>query len=347
MATQSLRSSGLSPDDSGTAKNRGPILRAASFCTGIALALRRWNEGSGCSGAIRWVWGHSRAGRWALLFARALFLGAALPAQAEDCSEPRRPSVLDGFAGDSGPVPAQHRGQLHDPELPGRDEHELQLPDPARARPDERWLIIFDNVVHTGQMSCNAVQGHKIWFTNGSSSGIHQNCQNLLIPVEKIDKQNPPGPPDRLDRRAVHLPARDPGPVRPGHGHRDRLRRDRPTTCTASRSSDDLNATGVDLTYLSHTAYWLETSGAPVAAHVLERGRRAHLRQHSDRPGRDAVHHRDHGRARGHARERARDAVHQHRQVGLRAADRRRVLRAAAGRVGHLAAAHDRGARSS
>ena len=22
---------------------------------------------------------------------------------------------------------------------------------------DERWLVIFDNVVHTGQMSCNAV----------------------------------------------------------------------------------------------------------------------------------------------------------------------------------------------
>src|SRR3546814_19753388 len=40
-------------------------------------------------------------------------------------------------------------------------------------------------------MSCNAVAGHKIWFTNGSSTGIHDNCQNLLIPVEKIDKQSP------------------------------------------------------------------------------------------------------------------------------------------------------------
>ena len=59
---------------------------------------------------------------------------------------------------------------------------------------DERWLIIFDNVVHTGQMSCNEVQGHKIWFTNGSSTTIQEGCQNLLIPVEKIDKANPPGP---------------------------------------------------------------------------------------------------------------------------------------------------------
>ena len=56
---------------------------------------------------------------------------------------------------------------------------------------DERWLIIFDNVLHTGPMSCNAVLGHKIWFTNGSASGINQNCQNLLIPVEKIEKLNP------------------------------------------------------------------------------------------------------------------------------------------------------------
>ena len=58
---------------------------------------------------------------------------------------------------------------------------------------NQRWLIIFDNVVHTGQMSCNSVQGHRIWFVNGSSSTIQENCQNLLIPVEKIDKKNPAG----------------------------------------------------------------------------------------------------------------------------------------------------------
>jgi hypothetical protein len=52
---------------------------------------------------------------------------------------------------------------------------------------DDRYLVIFDNVVHTGNMSCNSTHEHKIWFTNGSSSKIRQNCQNLLIPVEKID----------------------------------------------------------------------------------------------------------------------------------------------------------------
>jgi hypothetical protein len=71
---------------------------------------------------------------------------------------------------------------------------------------DERWIVIFDNVLHTGQMACNAVAGHKIWFVNGSSSTIQQQCQNLLIPVEKIDKESG-GAAVRDGRRAVHVPA--------------------------------------------------------------------------------------------------------------------------------------------
>jgi hypothetical protein len=39
------------------------------------------------------------------------------------------------------------------------------------------------------------VQGNAIWFVNGSFTTLRPNCQNLFIPVEKIDKQNPPGPP--------------------------------------------------------------------------------------------------------------------------------------------------------
>ena len=42
-------------------------------------------------------------------------------------------------------------------------------------------------------MSCDAVQGNQIWFVNGSSTTVRPNCQNLFIPVEKIDKQNPVG----------------------------------------------------------------------------------------------------------------------------------------------------------
>src|SRR5262252_9086577 len=58
------------------------------------------------------------------------------------------------------------------------------------------WLLVFDNVVFTGNMSCNLnSQGNFIWFTNGSSSTLKQSCLNLLVDVEKINKQNPPGPP--------------------------------------------------------------------------------------------------------------------------------------------------------
>src|SRR4029077_11533801 len=52
------------------------------------------------------------------------------------------------------------------------------------------WLIIFDNVVFTGNMSCDKSQGNFIWFTNGSISGLKPNCQNLFVATEKINKQN-------------------------------------------------------------------------------------------------------------------------------------------------------------
>ena len=57
-------------------------------------------------------------------------------------------------------------------------------------------LLIFDNVIHTGNMACNLPsQGNKIWFVNSSSTSVQEHCLSLLIPVEKIEKANPPGPP--------------------------------------------------------------------------------------------------------------------------------------------------------
>ena len=68
------------------------------------------------------------------------------------------------------------------------------------------WLLIFDNVVHTGNMSCNLQsQGNKIWFVNSASSSVQQHCLSLLIPVEKIDKANPPA------RRSSRSEFRSPG----------------------------------------------------------------------------------------------------------------------------------------
>ena len=64
------------------------------------------------------------------------------------------------------------------------------------------WLVIFDNVDFIGNMSCDKVHGNFIWFVNGSITGAHTlNCANVFVPVDKIDKKNPPGPP--LDRKSV------------------------------------------------------------------------------------------------------------------------------------------------
>jgi hypothetical protein len=136
---------------------------------------------------VRWIF---------VLLASALFwLGAAAEAQAQAvaCSD-FTDGIIDGSTG----IPAPSRVQID------RDCRIINF-GPSNPLPtnfsfftnpgqiDERWLVVFDNVVHTGQMSCNSVSGHIIWFTNGSSTQIQEGCQNLLIPVEKIEKDNPSG----------------------------------------------------------------------------------------------------------------------------------------------------------
>jgi uncharacterized repeat protein (TIGR01451 family) len=126
------------------------------------------------------------------------------------------------------------------------------------------WLLIFDNVVHTGNMSCNLnSQGNKIWFVNSSSTSVQQHCLSLLIPVEKIDKQNVPV---NRTTAAIGVPFTwkliipvlfDPGTgtVIDSQGS--------PNDLHSITVWDDLNATGADLTYVSHTATWLD-DGTPV-----------------------------------------------------------------------------------
>src|SRR5687767_9628597 len=124
------------------------------------------------------------------------------------------------------------------------------------------WLIVYDNVVHTGQMSCNSneVHEHKIWFTNSSSSGIHASCRDLFIPVEKIDKDSP-GPVASIGvpfTYTLTIPVLfDPNGsiVVDDQGSQNDLH--------GVTVWDDLNETGVDLSYVSHTVRW-ESSGAPV-----------------------------------------------------------------------------------
>src|SRR5260370_9692276 len=58
------------------------------------------------------------------------------------------------------------------------------------------WVVLFDNVAFTGNLSRDKSHGNFIWFVNGSITGAHVlGCANLFVPVDKIDKQNPPAPP--------------------------------------------------------------------------------------------------------------------------------------------------------
>ncbi len=108
-------------------------------------------------------------------------------------------------------------------------------------------------------MACDAVHEHRIWFVNGSSTRIKDGCQNYLIPVEKIDKKNPAGQTTAtigvpftytLTMPVLFAPATN--VVIDWAGS--------PNDLHSVTLTDDLNATGVDLTYVSHVAYIQGTS---------------------------------------------------------------------------------------
>jgi len=190
------------------------------------------------------------------LLAVVLLSCAAFPAQAQDCSDYPN-GLLDGFAGTIAPSQLQIDQNCSIRNYPGpvgMSTNFSFFTQPGQT--DARWVVIFDNVLHTGNMACDAVHEHKIWLTNGSLTTIQPNCQNYLIPVEKIDKQNPAptaaiGVPFtyRLTMPVLFDPAT--GTVINSLGSLNDLH--------GVTVWDDLNATGADLTYLSHVAYWEDT----------------------------------------------------------------------------------------
>ncbi|MGD9234497.1 MAG: hypothetical protein PVH67_11640, partial [Desulfobacterales bacterium] len=62
--------------------------------------------------------------------------------------------------------------------------------------PDNQdYLIIFDNVYYDGNMSCNdpTQAEFTFWLTNDSFTDISSSCQQFIIPVDGIHKNNPAG----------------------------------------------------------------------------------------------------------------------------------------------------------
>jgi len=195
------------------------------------------------------------------LFAAVLLGLAALPAhaQAVDCSSFPN-ATLDGDVTPTPPANINIDVNCTVRNFPASNPLTTNFSffTPPPGQTTERWLIIFDNVVHTGQMSCSSVLDHKIWFTNGSSSSIQAGCQNLLIPVEKIDKQTPPG----QTTAAIGVPFTYTltipvlfDPATGGVINTDGSLND----VHSITITDDLNAIGADLTFLGYTAYWEDT----------------------------------------------------------------------------------------
>jgi len=196
--------------------------------------------------------------RW---FAFVLLLGAACFAQADQVNCSSFPGgVIDGSLAANNPAPDNVKIDTNCTivNYPGGMSTNFSFDnnDPTP------YLVIFNNVVHTGQMSCNTVAEHKIWFTNGSSTKIQQGCQNLLIPVEKIDKQAPAttasiGVPFTYTLTIPVLYDAATGTVINSNGSLNDLH--------GITLTDDLNATGADLTYVSHAVY--RKSGGAAVAH--------------------------------------------------------------------------------
>jgi uncharacterized repeat protein (TIGR01451 family) len=208
------------------------------------------------------AFGPARGCQWpVLLVLAALLLLGASPSQAQDCSD--YGGVLDGEAGDIAPAQLQIDQNCTIRNYPASNPLGTNFSfftQPGQ-NPD-RWLVVFDNVVHTGQMSCNSVLEHRIWFTNGSSTTIQEGCQNLLIPVEKIEKDNPAG--QTTASVGVPFTYRLTMPVLFDAGTQTVINNQGSLNDLHSVTvTDDLNATGADLSYLSHVAYW-EDTGQPV-----------------------------------------------------------------------------------
>jgi uncharacterized repeat protein (TIGR01451 family)/fimbrial isopeptide formation D2 family protein len=193
--------------------------------------------------------------RW---LAAAMLLLASLPALAVNCLDAPYFGVIDGnFV--APPSQIQVDGNCTIRNFPASNPLTTNfsfLTQPGQTQ--QRWLVVFDNVVHLGNMSCNATHEHKIWFTNGSSSRIRANCQNLLIPVEKIDKQNPAGQATAAIGAPFTYRLVIPVLFDPATGNVINFAGS-PNQLHGITIWDDLNETGADLTYLGHEAYWLES----------------------------------------------------------------------------------------
>ncbi len=272
-----------------------------------------------------------------LLFAFGLLLLSAVPARAQSVGGcvANFGGVIDGFVNPVPPSQINIDGNCTIRNFPASNPLTSNISFTGTGR---GWLVIFDNVDFTGNLSCDKSHGNFIWFVNGSITGAHVlGCANLFVPVDKIDKENPPGPPFvsigvpfTYTLTFPQLVSATTGAVVNPNGSNVEV--DQVTV------TDNLNATGVSLSYVNSSAAW---KGG------LERKRAAHLQRFPPDPSRAADRGERHcGAQQRRAAELARHAVLQHGQLDVRNDHRRNLPFPADRTAGGLVAAADyRGAR--
>src|SRR5215475_10973871 len=195
-----------------------------------------------------------------LLFAFALLL-TAVPTQAQSVGGcvVNFGGVIDGFVNPVPPSQINIDGNCTIRNFPASNPLTSNI---SFAGTGRGWLVIFNNVDFIGNMSCDKVHGNFIWFVNGSTTTLRPSCQNLFVPVDKIDKENTPGPPFvsigvpfTYTLTFPQLVNAITGVVVNPNGSNAEV--DQVTV------TDNLNATGVSLSYVNSSAAW-KGSGAPV-----------------------------------------------------------------------------------
>jgi uncharacterized repeat protein (TIGR01451 family) len=204
-----------------------------------------------------------------LLFPFALLLLTAVPAHAQSANcVGTYGGVLDGNVQPTGPSTLLIDGACTIKNYPATNPYTWNV----------SWsgtndtLLIIDNVIFNGNMACDSHEhGDFVWFVNGSLTRAHiLKCANLFTPVDKIDKENPPGPPFvsigvpfTYTLTFPQLVNATTGTVIDPNGSNVDV--DQVTV------TDDLNATGVSLSYVKSSAAW-KGSGAPVPVTVTNAG---------------------------------------------------------------------------
>src|SRR5260370_33859315 len=197
-----------------------------------------------------------------LLFAFGLLLLSAVPARAQSVGGcvANFGGVIDGFVNPVPPSQINIDGNCTIRNFPTSNPLTSNISFSGTGR---GWLVVFDNVDFIGNLSCDKVHGNFIWFVNGSITRSHVlSCANLFAPVDKIDKENPPGPPFvsigvpfTYKLTFPQLVSATTGALVNPNGSNVEV--DQVT------ATDNLNATGGSLSYVNSSAAW-KGSGAPV-----------------------------------------------------------------------------------